>query len=283
MLLIGTAMLAGCARTATADEGEPPIGEVLPIADPGGLSLPLDGYQPSPAARRTINEASAVLLVRCMRRFGFEVPRPRPTGPPPSANGSRYGLVDEEQARRHGYHPPPKAGAGRPGGPPSEPELSPAAEAVAEGTGQRVPGLPAGGCLGEARRKLAEGGPTPADPSLVDRLSLESYTRSEQDSRTRRVFGAWSGCMRRAGYDYVDPMKANDDPAFRTARPSAREIAIATADVRCKRETNVVGTWATVETAYQQRAIDRHAEQLQAAKALLEAEVRTATRIVAGA
>jgi hypothetical protein len=256
---------------------------VLTIADTRSLRLPLDPYRGDPATHRAISQARALVFVRCMRRFGFELRRPQITGPVPSANGQRYGLLDEAQARVHGYHPPP---AGDQEGRSTEPELSsPAAVAVADGTGRRVPGLPEDGCTGEARRRLEQGGPVlddPVfdDPGLVDRLSLGLYARSERDGRVRRVFGAWSACMRRAGYDYLDPMKANDDPVFRTERPSPTEIATATADVRCKHQTNVAGVWATVETAYQQRAVGRYAEQLRAIKAVLDTQVRNATQVL---
>jgi hypothetical protein len=275
-LAVAVTVLAGCGGAAKDDDGEPRLGRTLQVADTRQLSLPLDAYQPSPATTRTLNQARIGLFVECMRQFGFRLQPPQPTGTPPATNEGRYGLADEREAQRSGYHP------ARVGRPPqaSGPAMSPAAQAVANGTGQRVAGLPEGGCLAEARRRLAEGGPTPPDPELVDKLKSDSYARSQQDSRMRRAITAWSACMRRAGYDYADPMKANDDPAFQSERPSAAEIAVATADVRCKREVNLVGIWATVESAYQQRFIDRNPEQLQVFKALMEAQVRNAARVL---
>lgn len=46
--------------------------------------------------------------------------------------------------------------------------------------------------------------------------------------------------MRRAGFDYADPLVAHRDPVFQGERPSGQEIAMATADVRCKKEVDLV-------------------------------------------
>jgi hypothetical protein len=143
--------------------------------------------------------------------------------------------------------------------------------------------VPAGGCLGQALRELAKGGPIPADPDLAERLGLESYVRSSQVEPMRAVFTKWAACMKQAGFDYADPRKANNDPAFRTERASKREIATAVADVRCKREVHMVDAWATVETAYQQRQVAQHKEQLEILADALQTQTRNAARITAGA
>ncbi|MPZ85665.1 MAG: hypothetical protein GEV28_36910 [Actinophytocola sp.] len=64
---------------------------------------------------------------------------------------------------------------------------------------------------------------------------------AEADSRVRAVFTGWSRCMSAAGFDYRDPMAANNDPTFGTGVPTAEEIATATADVACRTEENVNG------------------------------------------
>ncbi len=88
--------------------------------------------------------------------------------------------------------------------------------------------------------------------------------------------------MRRAGFGYANPLEANRNPVFRTEYPSQQEIATATADARCKREINLITTWARVETAYQQHALRNHAEQLEIIKNQLEKKLENATRITAG-
>jgi hypothetical protein len=49
---------------------------------------------------------------------------------------------------------------------------------------------------------------------------------------------------------------------FAGQEPTVRELLVATADVQCKKESNLINVMASVETAYQQRALERNAEQL---------------------
>jgi hypothetical protein len=56
--------------------------------------------------------------------------------------------------------------------------------------------------------------------------------------------------MRRAGFAYRDPMQADDDPAFRTDRPSRREVAVALADVGCKQSVGLVAVWAGTRASW---------------------------------
>ena len=252
-------------------------------APPRALTLPLDPYQPSPAYLDLLARARHTLLVRCMRRLGVNPPPTAPVIPlPPAGNAQRYGLADERDARAQGYHLPGMA----PRAVKPLTALSPAQEAALTGSGPARAGnraVPEGGCYGEAERALDRGAPTAKDPNLGQLLGLESFARSKQDPRVRAVFGSWSACMRRAGFSYGDPMQANDDPAFRTERPSRAEITVAVADVGCKREVGLVGVWASVEAAYQERALDRHAGELEVVRRLLDVRRRNAARIAAGA
>ena len=249
---------------------------------PRELALPLDPYQPSPAHLDLLARARHILLVRCTRRLGVDPPPAAPAIPlPPAGNGQRYGLADERDARAQGYHLPGMAPAA------AEPlaALSPVQEAVLTGSGPATAvsrPVPEGGCYGEAERALDRGAPTARDPNLGQLLGLESFARSKRHPRVRAVFDSWSECMRRAGFSYGDPMEANDDPAFRTERPSRAEIAVAVADVDCKREVGLAGVWASVEAAYQERALGRHADELEVVRRLLDVRRRNATRIVAG-
>lgn len=88
--------------------------------------------------------------------------------------------------------------------------------------------------------------------------------------------------MGRSGFGYVDPMEANRDPVFRTEQPSEQEIATATADVRCKKEVNLVNIWARTETAYQRRALEDHADQLEIIRKWLEKEMENSAQITTG-
>lgn len=192
--VVAAFVLAGCTGAAQdADRGEPGMDPSLTVTDLTTFSLPLDPYQVNPITGRRLASAYSILYVQCMRRFGFDPQTPSRTDPPPpSVNGKRYGLVDERDAQRYGYHDPYASQRL----PPTEPRLSPEAEAIAAGTGssrRRAQAVPEGGCLGEATRKLAEGAPTPEDSALAVRLSLTNYARSKYDSRVWAVFAAWGG------------------------------------------------------------------------------------------
>lgn len=257
--------------------GEPGL-RVLTVGDLRTFRLPLDRYRLTRAEATTVSRARNQLFAGCMRRFGFELELPASGGQVPVVgNEQRYGVDDEAEAGRHGYHPPtpPPAQA-------REPSLSAAAEAVADGSGPgsyRGRRVPAGGCLGQALRTLRRGGPVPADAGLAERLALESYVRTSEAGPMLAVFARWSACMHRAGFDYPDPRAANNDPAFRTRRPSGRERATAVADARCKREVDLVDHWATVETAYQRQQVAQHRAQLEVLARALQTRVRNAGRV----
>jgi hypothetical protein len=135
--------------------------------------------------------------------------------------------------------------------------------------------VPVGGCAGEAIRQLTEGAPD-ADPGTTERLQFETHTQTKADSRVVRVFAEWSKCMRAKGYSYPDPYAAAGDQRWRTAEAGPAEIAVATADVTCKSETNVPGLMLAVETAYQNRVVARQATKLAAIKVWLETELANA-------
>lgn len=277
---VAVLLVTGCA----ADRGDHILPQALPARPSSQAStiiLPLDPYMDSPRQRRLLATAHTILARACLRRFGLELPASIPAGAMPAeGNHDRYGLVVPRQAREHGYHLPEPLG----GPSPAAPEQSGPQRAVLTGEGARAYAgrpVPSGGCVGEAQRALAGRVAAPTDAGLAQRLSVNSYGRSQRDPRVRAVFGAWSRCMRRAGFGYADPMQANDDPAFHTPRPSPREIAVATTDVRCKQAVGLVEVWAAVEAAYQRRALDRHAAQLRVLKRWLDTRLRNATRVTA--
>lgn len=75
--------------------------------DPAQLSLPFDQYPPTLGEIYQIVNAEDVLVKECMRRRGLdwqELDRPTDIAEYPSRR--RYGLVEVEIARDHGYHVP---------------------------------------------------------------------------------------------------------------------------------------------------------------------------------
>jgi hypothetical protein len=274
---IATVAVTGCTTAEQAGDREPPA-HVQPVPDLTTFRLPLDPYLMNSTNLASSSKAERVLVERCLRRFGLEYRFPVPPSPAVVGAQRRYGLADDASARTRGYHvaEPPRVDA----------EPPPAAvQTVLNGRGQSsVEGqpVPEGGCFGEARRRLVEGAPPVANERLATELAHESFERTGDDSRVRRVYARWSDCMARAGHRYADPFQANDDPEFTAAEPTPRELTVATADVACKKETAVIDVLASVETAYQQRSLRQHATALAAIKANVEQRERTAATVLAG-
>lgn len=277
--IVGAALVAaGCSATA---QSAPPPAEPVPVqvdtTDLKRFVLPLDTYAASRAENATIGKARNTAFKNCMLGFGFDL-GPLPEMPPETTgeNEFRYGLTDEAKVKVSGYTAPPRPK-------PPQPEIPPEARPLTSGKGERTykgKPVPEGGCQGEAGRKLSEG--AAHDEKLVLRLGDEAGKQAEADSRVKAAFQAWSVCMARAGFDYTNPWQPNDNPEFQGQEANAREIATAMADVRCKREVNLVGIWASVETAYQERKISENTEALQKVKAAIRVLLENAARITEG-
>ncbi|MEU0950064.1 hypothetical protein ABZ379_46580 [Streptomyces canus] len=96
-----------------------------------------------------------------------------------------------------------------------------------------------------------------------------------------RVFRAWSLCMRQYGYTYADPTRAPGKSAeFTGPTVTKAEIAVAGRDVECKRRTNVIGVWSSVDAAYQRRAMNENARELAAVKRDIRTQVTSADGVL---
>jgi hypothetical protein len=84
--------------------------------------------------------------------------------------------------------------------------------------------------------------------------------------------------MQGSGYSYSSIWEPNDQAW--PEPPSNAEIAVATADVRCKQESQLVETYYAVETAYQRRLIDKHQQDLSGLLEYADGRLRNATEIV---
>lgn len=274
----------GCFTQQHAEmHGEPKVTSIPTMLNSADLKLPLDAYRFSLAQLRPLGQAHRVLVRQCMLRFGldYRAPEPPPQGGPRTWNERRYGVTDAATAARQGYElvdrsaNRPRSGASRRRTRDTR-ELS----VLIGRTDRSINGMkvPAGGCVGDANRRLA--GTGPADRDLAQRLALNSYYRSQQDSRVQAAIRRWSGCMKAKGFDYAGPLDPPGDPRFQDGLPP-REIETATADVACKKRTNMVGVWFTVESAYQGRQIERNREALTQIKQANAAQLRRAAALAA--
>jgi hypothetical protein len=276
-LAIAGVSVSACFSTDPASRpaapGEPKVA-AIPVMTGSSGRLPLQDYSLSAGQIQQTDRARLVLIDHCMRRFGFRYHRELPKPPHGSTDlGRRYGLTDLALAARNGYRlTAPKA--------PKRPELSAVEDAVLLGGGAPAVGavtVPRGGCLDEANRRLDAKAPPGADIQLGQRMMFDSFTRSQQDSRVKQAFTTWNRCMAESGYHYPSPLAPFGD---RTLQQDAkRGVQVATADVRCKQRSNVVGIWFTVESAYQQRMIEQNGTALRRTRQAIDARLRTAAAV----
>jgi hypothetical protein len=279
VLPLAACTAGGAAHGRTdSDTGEPAVTTAIPaLLDTAHLALPVERYVPTPDQVRLVDQARLRLIDRCMTRFGmrYQVALPRTAG----AHNQlyrRYGITDARAAAVDGYG----VAADDPGRQPRppKPKLGPEGETALFGKGRStVRGItvPAGGCVGEANGILAASGPPVANPTLGQNLSAESFQRSQRDSRVLRGFAAWSGCMARDGYYYTDPLQPPADPQLGDGS-GTEATRIARADVACKQQTNLVGTWYTVESAYQQRMIEANQTALNTVRQSIDSQLAAA-------
>ncbi|MFJ5777717.1 hypothetical protein [Streptomyces sp. NPDC093094] len=292
-------VLSGCSSSdqgpgRTRSEDAPPVDFKTPPAvsatptmrSSASLELPLEAYAWTDSEERTRRQGEDLLAADCMRGHGFDLaPRPAYRGDKALRDARRYGVSDPDSASRFGYRLDPAARGPKP----PEENYSPAESLVLfgpqEGQGSRKSAdgkaIPKGGCWGQALRDLASDGPEvdPSDEEFADQLAVFTYQASQKDPRVKKVFAAWSACMKEKGYDYRGPMEAGDDTSFQNSDTvSRREIQVAEADVACKREHNLIGVWYAVEVAYQERAVEQNQQQLDTLKQRKEAILKAAAR-----
>ncbi len=285
------------------DVGEetPPGAEVPVILDVKSLALPIEPYLFTNRQMADVLRARQALVVPCMRRFGFAWPASDPerndsAGTVPGMRNAanldrRYGITDPALAARHGYHFAPGSRQRDPQD--STSASRPNTDALAVLTGRTGDGTPAparyhgravpeGGCQGQASTRLAGDRPLGND-QLANEINVVSYQKSQADPRVRSVFRAWSACMRKHGYSYAAPTDApGKDPRFTGPAPTRQEIALAEADVACKRQTNVIGVWFTVDAAHQRQMMASKGPELARAKDAIRTQSANADRVLNG-
>ncbi|MFJ8436700.1 hypothetical protein ACIQ9P_35940 [Kitasatospora sp. NPDC094019] len=244
----------------------PTVSATPTLASTLDLELPVEKYLITPEENARMDRGWAHLVSTCMKRFGLDYePAVRESHERTGQTAHRYDPTDPAVAAARGYHGDDSAG-GTPT-PPAE-SVSPDVRLVlGSGSGSpEAPGgsresrfrgipIPPGGCAGEAQEAIRAGGGTYQDAQVAIDVNFGDYQRSMADGRVREVFGKWSSCMKASGFDYETPTAAANDPAWSSPTPSATERATAAADVRCKREHNVVGVWFSVESSYEEQDI----------------------------
>ncbi|NEB41502.1 hypothetical protein [Streptomyces sp. SID14515] len=273
LLLVAGCGGDGAGRSDESGTKAPPVGRVQKLLATDQVSLPVEPYLLSPDQRLQLLKAHDVLTVRCMERFGFDHPRPvrqKDPGIPDRLALWRYGANDPADVEINGYTRGNKRvpRAADKGQEPSAGSLtvltgSEGSEKFGPG-GQTVNGkkVPKHGCFGEANKALTGSAERVADDSeTVVNANIDSVFKAAEDPRVTAVFKQWSACMKKEGFAYATPLEPLNDPAWdRNVTASQEEIAVAVADVRCKKQYNVVGVWNAVDVAYQKQYIEAKPE-----------------------
>jgi hypothetical protein len=273
-------------HTVASTPVEPRVDSITTVTDWRQISLPLDAYVQDFTEQQTILRAEYSLTKSCVEQFGFQFAAPAwdksaadvPNGEHP-AHYRLYGLLDVDHAKQMGYHSYGQTVASEAAYADMKLPNDYYNVVAAKFGGGTFNGkvIPVGGCLGAAQREV-EGA---TDLSLPQQLAFDSWTASTSDSRVVAGFASWSKCMAQSGYNYSAPMEANNDPKWSGDKASAEEIAVAVADVNCKKATNLVGIRMAVDAAYQRKAIGQHGAELNALKAVLVRQAATASAILA--
>jgi len=232
----------------------PPAIEAYPAAPATGydglMRLPLSAYGTSEKDDDLLFSTQKALVVRCMKseghqsyagenlnRIAAKTEEEKEAANPVGA----WGYIGRATAQRRGFH--------------TGLELPTGGTGV---TGQTAKDYEV--CSIEAKKQLP-------DLTKTDgwKLTQTLYGQSLQLAFTdRRVTGArkrWSACITAAGHPAQDPEKLAAGP-WNTAKPTAQEIAVATATESCTRSSDLAAVYFAVLAGYQQQLISANAKAL---------------------
>ncbi|MFJ6466181.1 hypothetical protein ACIQM0_35025 [Streptomyces sp. NPDC091387] len=304
LIVLAAALTTGCsgssaepaASDAAGSDAAPEVSSTPKITTRVETPVPVEAYLLTDEQSAALGKAENTLRERCMQRFGiqFHEPTTELKGPKYVISQYRYGKLDPAVTAQYGFHVPGQHTASdlakaKNAGTDSRSNLSTAQLGVLRGTtdpsvksgpgGQDYNGqkVPAGGCYGEAKKKL---GNYQDAPVAVD-VNINSFQKSTEDKRVRAAFAKWSGCMKKEGFDYPTPIKADGDPKWAGTTVSAEEKQVATASATCMGKYNVAGIWNAVDVAYQKQAIEKNAQQLDDVKKDIEHDVKLAAQVTA--
>ncbi|MFG3135999.1 hypothetical protein ACGFZA_07230 [Streptomyces sp. NPDC048211] len=252
-----------------------------------GMALPLETFMTSYADEIAVQQARDIAETSCMRRYGFTNWRTEDLGvsPPVADNASnmprRYGLSILAEAEQYGYHTPNQAVESTP---PPEQEVPEAATVLQGKEGTELvksfkgDALPEGGCTGEVNREVGD-----LDTGLVEQLSAESFEKSQATPAVKAAMGAWSSCMKGRGFEAATVWDTDELVGVQGPTATDKEIGIATADVECKEETNLIKVWFDQESVIQRELIKGNQASLSGARTLSDKTLGAAARLSATA
>jgi hypothetical protein len=288
-LMVAAVACSGSGRPAghgAPESSRPPSPQPSGASAPGttatpaaaDIAMPLDAYVDG-AAGRVVANATEVLIAECMRRKGFTYHADLTAGTETTSQRTGdFGLTDAKLAATEGY----PSGAKR-----AEALIRSATKRPSDAYLMALQGFVhpdltqshPPGCQDEAFEQLRSDDLKRVDFELVGRLGLEAKQRAAADRRVLDATRAWSQCMKDAGFSYATPVDAMN--AGWPRDPTAREIATATTDVRCKEKSDLVRMWLTAEATYQAELVAQNEEALAEIKRLNAERIRRAEAILA--
>jgi hypothetical protein len=259
-------------------------------------------YYPHAGDWQLIDEARAVLLVRCMDQHGAPLQAPVAVGKLEKRLAAEreeqtvlYGVTSRDLVRQFGYSPSlallaPAPAASPDAAAPSPLPLhsdAPAPVEAAPGSTQMDtdPSELVTGCVQQAQADLYDGEQyVGTDPFGLGReLAVRAWLDSKDDPAVQAAWGEWRACMEAAGYqppgDPVDPRLfpvRTDGSAAASA-----EVTAALTDIGCKDEVDFVARWSAVVDRLEAAALAEHRTELQAQRSHLQATLARAREVTA--
>jgi len=235
---------------------------------------PIDRFVPTLEDDQKLAKAEKIVIKKCMKTFNFSYTGG--DGGDSTLNGLSdiargykrstplYGYFGTDMPSSLGYNRIAELSPD----PPHDSEYLTALGGT-DSTGKPVNSLrgldvPPGGCSKRGSDAIGGALPRPDDRSLPD----GGPRIPEKDSRIAKADSAWSACMKNAGFNYRDPVNAFLDTRWsRSPDPSkiihtSDEVATESADLRCKKSTNLIGIAIAVQAAYDQKYIATHTRAL---------------------
>ncbi|GAA3684385.1 hypothetical protein GCM10022224_056310 [Nonomuraea antimicrobica] len=250
------------------------------------LSLPFDAYELTGEARSRYDRALDLLARACMNNAGFDWYVPPQPNPGFDVKRRRYGVIDPDVAERIGYHLPVSAQSQLTLRKRNEILKNPRAADKFFGTNKAGnsggSGRPADdGCAMWAYHRL-ERSVGKTDEQLLIRLDRASLDAAKNQPSVQAVNKSWQTCMRSRGLSYASPDDAIADKAWKLNTPtvSAKEREVATADVICKYQVDMVDVARRAEVMIQQKNIAENRTELELLRQATQARERNVAAVL---
>ncbi|XCM31112.1 hypothetical protein ABXI76_18655 [Streptomyces parvus] len=257
-----------------------------PLSSGYAMKLPIASFSFTEDETKLMKSAESVIVVRCMKDFGFDFTPPPREAKSVTTMDRRYGLADPEHAKKYGYHLPPLQKTQEPLRPSKEAtevlvgskEPYPTGEKVTTYKGAQVP---EGGCRGKASKEVRQKFDDADGASIANGISTESFRQSIQQQAVADAFQEWSSCMRKKGFTYKDPLSPlNNEEFFKDPVASSEEISTAVADTQCKKSTRLLEIWFNTEEAIQKEMIALKKKELDGLRVHHAKKLQNAQRIL---